>query len=231
MTDSTSDIPDPVLPQPARRLQLNTHVTADFLARVEPELVSVFLDCLMSSSGRFYDSKSLAALFMAVKLLSAFGLALSLYLVMMGGAIYRSVRLDLVLAAFFCLMLFWYWNKEKSVARIQARYQRVWRWLARKQARRILKVAFKTAPFDAEYDLRDDWLAYYRSKNGKYAFAWARQLSGLRVTGNGFTLFYKKKVTIHPHAIVLHDPSAALASYLNASGVRNVGRSAPRPDS
>jgi hypothetical protein len=125
-------------------------------------------------------------------------------------------------------MLYWFWNHDKNTARLSTFYQPLWKWLAGRSARRILRVAARTAPFDAEYDFHGDWLAYYRSKNGKYDFAWARKISGLRrVTGSGFTLLFKKEATIYPHAIMLHEPSAELESYLDASDVRAAVQSAP----
>lgn len=227
MTDPAPGISDaPAAPPPARRFQLNTHVTADFLARVEPELVSVFVDCLTSGGRRFHDSKISAAMFVAVKLLSVFGLILSLILLAMGGAVFYTVRVDLAFIAIFSLMLYWFWNKDKNTAKLQAFYRPLWQWMARKRASRMLKVAIKTAPFDAEYDFRGDWAAYYRSKNGKCDFAWARRMTGLRLTGSGFTLLFKKEVTIYPYAIVLHDPSIELESHMDALGIGSFVRSA-----
>jgi hypothetical protein len=229
MTESIPDAPaDPASPQsqPARRLQLHTHVTADFLARIEPELAAALFDRLASRGSRFYDSKFAAALFLAVKLLSVFGLILSLFLLAMGGAVFYSVRIDVVFIGIFSVLLFWFWNKDKSTARLRARYRPLWRRLAGRGARRMLKVAARTAPFDAEYDLRGDWLTYYRSKNGKHDFAWARRMSGLRVGGNGFTLLFKKESAAYPYMIVLHDASTELEACLDAAGIRTNRQSA-----
>jgi hypothetical protein len=225
MTDSTSDNS----PDPARRFQLTTHVTADFLTQVEPELAAVLLDRLTLSGGNFYESKFAAALFLAVKLLSVFGLILSFILLAMGGAVIYSTRLDVVSIGIFSLLLFWFWDRDKRAAKMRARYRPLWSWLARRGARRMLKVAARTAPFDAEYDLRSDWLAYYRSKNGKYDFAWVRRITGLRITGSGFTLLLKKDSATYPYAIVLHDASTELEARLDALGIRTARQAVPTP--
>ncbi len=203
-----------------RELRLTTQITADFLDRVESELISIFHDCLMAHRRRFMHPGFYSVLFALGKLLSASGLALSFLLCAMGGFIYHSVRIDVVFILLFSLLLAVFWNKQKRMDKLWTSYRPYWMWLARKRANRMLKAAKKTAPFAAEYDFRGDLAVYYRTKNESAEFVWARKIKGFHLAGSGFTLLFKKQGAIYPYAIILHAPSTEFESYVDESGVR-----------
>lgn len=154
-----------------------------------------------------------------VTAISAVGLIVALLFTANGGLFYAGYRLDLIFIAYFVTMPVltlgikpferWWYKRQASLHA----------WMAEAATRRMLKAAGKSVPFVAEYEIFDDEIAYSRVIDGTPKRLWKRKLRGVRVTGDGFTLLYKKSTTQEPHGILLHPPSAEFDAQLDRLGL------------
>ena len=186
-------------------LQLSKYISADFLDHLEKELVSILIQRNMMRRNRLVTSTYYAWLFRIALLACALGLALSLWAMTLstGQKIYLLVFGLFALLFAFGLVVFW--NKNWLLGKFAGFHVRLATWISAKMARRMLKTARRMVPFTAEYELRGRSLVYYRRRDDATTFSWARNLDGLGVKGNGFTLFFKKETTVYPHILVMHD--------------------------
>jgi hypothetical protein len=210
---------DASTPPSLPRLQLRTLITPEFLDRVEAGLLPVFHDCLMRHRRRYTFPKVYPFLFGLVRVLSVIGLALSLWLLFTGGCRYRGIRLEFIFIPLFMATLALFWNTKKRIEKLLAPHTPYWSGLATRRTRAMLRVARKTVPFTAEYDLRGEQVVYYRVTGDTANFVWTRQLKGFRVCGNGFVVLFRKERSLYPYAILLHDAAAELEPYLDRIGV------------
>lgn len=216
------------------QLQLKTDISTDGLAQIEVELVSIFYECLMKYRSRIIHHRIPRLLSAAVKPLCLLGLLLSLLGSIASGVVFTYMEFDYVFSCFFLIqllfvlfflfMLVLFWDKNKAEQRYSKIYVPYWMWLAKLRASSMLKVAKKTAPFTAEYDFRGDLAVYFRTKNEAAAFVWSRRIKGFHLAGSRFTLLFKKEKSNYPYAIILHDLSGALESYLTELGIQAFAR-------
>ncbi|MFZ6760387.1 hypothetical protein ACO0K9_24555 [Undibacterium sp. Ji50W] len=207
-----------------RRLLLKTPVTEEFLHALEAELVTIFLERFAAYRDRILPPKLYAWLLSTLKYLGIFGLGLSLLSFYLGGSIVYSVRLDMILISIFSVLCVLFWDKKKIVERHTAMTARVWAWSAKKRAGNMLRKARKALPFCAEYDFRDDVVAYYRITDKASVLAWTRTIKHWRITGHYATLLFKKKTSMYPYIMILHAPSAELDSYLDELGIQSISQ-------
>ncbi|MGZ3241395.1 MAG: glutaredoxin family protein [Burkholderiaceae bacterium] len=200
------------------QFRLNTNVTSDFLAQIEPELRSIIHARLLDIQKRFSYPKISRALLEIARLLSLLGLAAMLWHVTANWSL-RSLASALGYILFFTLILVLAWN-PKSLA--QRRFPQYWSWLAKRRTRGMLKRATRLAPYISDYEFRGDLATCYRTKDDKSTCAWMRRMSGCRIDSRGFTLLYKKEKSLHPYAIILHDSSMELESYLEGLGIKAI---------
>lgn len=102
----------------------------------------------------------------------------------------------------------------------------------RRYAKRLVLAARQHAPFDAEYELKDDCLTYVRDKNGSRQLAWQRRLSkyknrGLALQGTTVTAIFRRPTSFTPSVVILRDGSGWLASVLQDAGVPAVDIAQP----
>jgi hypothetical protein len=205
------------------QLRLATNVDADFLTKIEVELVPIIYHCLMEHRNRVIHAKIYRSLFALLKPLSLFGLATSLLILLVGGWLSDSIRFGIIGALFFLLftsLLAFSWNTKKREQRLLSIVRPYWLWLARVEANTLLNKAKKAAPYIGEYDFRGNLAAYYRTKNENSTLIWTREILGFRLPGHCFTLLFKNAKSLHPYAIILHDLSGKLESYLDELGIQ-----------
>lgn len=217
----TSEISADQAPRPVCQLRLKTHISGEFLDRVETELLAILHDCLMAHRSRFIYPKFRQFLFSLLKPLSILGLSVTFFLIATCRNLY-TIRLGIACGTFFAVTLALSWNKNKLAEKLDEFYRPYWKWLAKTRVKSMLRIARKMAPFDAEYDFRGDLAAYYRTTNESAKFVWVRRLKGFRLAGSCFTLFFKKEKSIYPYAIILHEASAEFESYLEEAGMRPI---------
>jgi len=63
-------------------------------------------------------------------------------------------------------------------------------------------------------------VAYSRIVGEQAQLIWRRRLQGTRLSGDGFTLLYKKPTSQEPYGILLHAPSTELNAQLDQLGLR-----------
>lgn len=152
------------------------------------------------------------------------GLTTALSMSAIGGIPYRGYRLDWGFAIFFAAGLILALQMERSLRWLEKPWPRFHKILARQHARILLGNAQANVPFEAEYLLEGDAARYCRIRAGVREPKWTRRLHGVYLSGQGFTLFYKRATTTTPYAIMLHQPSAAFDAWLAARGVLPVVR-------
>jgi len=205
-----------------KQFRLTKKVDADFLTQTEAVLYSIFRQRLLAYRDRFNYPKIYRASFGIAKLASLLGLTVSLAALTNSDVTFQSAGQWLGLILFFLLSLALTWDAKRLEATRRKLFGPYWAWLAKKNAGRLLKRARKVAPFVAEYDFRGNLAVYYRTQHETSDLAWARRLSGHRIVGNGFTLFYKTEKSLQPYAIILHEPSIELDLYLDELGIRSI---------
>lgn len=98
-------------------------------------------------------------------------------------------------------------------------WQGYWRYMAKLHTNGMLKQARANVPFDAQYDFDASFIAYARIKSGQTQVLWAREFTGFSLTGDGYTLLFKRRSSIAPCAIFLHAPSAEFQAWLVQQGI------------
>lgn len=150
------------------------------------------------------------------------GLALALLLTATGGAELDGIRVDLWFVAAFIVLLPLVLLSRAINDWARTPWEPFWQFFARLDKDRLLAAARKSVPFDAHYVIDGDLVTYTRLRPAGPAPApvWRnRRLHGVRVAGDGFTLFFKKPGSGFPHAIILHAPSRALDELFERIGV------------
>ena len=70
------------------------------------------------------------------------------------------------------------------------------------------------APFEAEYEIDDELISYYRWKDNIRTLAWSRKLSGVAIHGSSVTLLFKKWTSVTPSMVILHQNFDAIKHVL-----------------
>ncbi len=198
-------------------IRLRKTITAEFLEQTEPQLVSLIHERLIEFRKRHLSSTIYRLAISIIKPVTILGVLASLCLIYLGGHLLFAI----VSLTFFAIVLVLFWDKDKVEARTVAIGKRYWHWHAAVHAKRMLKVAKRTAPFNAEYDFRGDLLTYYRTTDTRSELGWARRIAGIRYGGNGFVLIYKSAKSFYPNTLILLDSSDVPISYWDEIGVAN----------
>jgi hypothetical protein len=209
------------LPQPAT-LRLSSTIDVAELDRLEPELAAAICQRLVPRlPGPFWSGVSFNAL-RACKWLSVAGLVTAFAMTVTGDVYFYGKRMDwplalIYLATFTCSSVV-----LRLRPKIGMQWQAYWMFLANVRTRAILKKARATAPFEAEYEFKDGKAAYFRTRDGHAQLAWSRRLPAVRVrlSGQGFTLLYKKPTSKAPCAVFLHQPSTEFDALLDWLGAQ-----------
>jgi hypothetical protein len=205
-----------------KSFRISTHITADFLADAEADLIEVMHDRLTAYRDRFIPLKIRRIFFLLIGLLSLSGLLLLALLLILNECRPPS-SLHLPGYAFFFLLMLAFAILQGRQGNVQVMpFPRYWRWLARNRAGAMLNRAKKIAPFIAEYDFHGDSATYHRTTGELSRFIWARRFHGFRRTRKNYTLLYKRKKSLYPFAIVLHDPSREFGAYLDELGIASL---------
>jgi hypothetical protein len=204
-----------------RTLHLHTPVDAAYLDRVDAQLHAILYARLIAYRQRFLFARQRKALLLLAKGLSVLGLLAALLSVVIEAPSFRPVSLGLVLV--FVLLLALLWDTQKLAQRFATPSVRYWSKLARTHTNTMLRQARARAPFDAEYELRGDLAVYFRTGSTRADVAWTRRLRGHRLAADGFTLLFKKPLSLYPYAIFLHVPSGDFDAHLDAVGCRSLG--------
>lgn len=206
------------------KLLISTTITKEFLDRMESDMASAMREHLVARN-RWLRAHITRSLFSLMRVISIVGLLLSALLLYLGQPSFLTMsdthfrQAHFGVMVFFVLVFLLSFFADHAMKRNFAFSYSMLDWGARKRARDMLKVAKKSAPFIAEYDFRGDSVVYRRNNEEQSTFVWHRQMKGVRLSGNGYTLIFRKERAFYPYIIILHDASDALQAYLNASGV------------
>lgn len=153
-------------------------------------------------------------------LLSLFGLALCLLFAFAEPLLLREPHTLFAIAAFIGFVaLFFYIDrfhptmKAWSLALADKR--------SRRHAEKLVSIARKLAPFEANFDLHGDLLIYSRGKNDEWREAWNRRLSkfrrrGLAIHAANVTAVFRRRGSLFPSIVILRDGSDWLSRALHA---------------
>ncbi|MFZ6653914.1 hypothetical protein [Undibacterium sp. TJN19] len=207
---------------PHRQFQLHTKVDAEFLDALEAELVETLHARFMAYRERYMQSRMTLSLLLILKCICILGLALCVWVFALGGIPFHGIRIEFLFALFFLILLVLFWDKNKLINRQGKVFKPYWSWLAKSHAKRMLKVARKILPFEAEYVFRDDVAVYYRISKAGSTLAWNRKVKHCYLSGQRATMLFKKPTSLYPYVLIQHDPPAALAAYLDEIGLRAI---------
>ncbi|MFZ6642380.1 hypothetical protein ACO0LL_21835 [Undibacterium sp. TC4M20W] len=157
--DQFPQTPEPVK-EGAQRLHLQLQVTADFCAALETELAAMMHERLTAFRQRFRRSKFQLRMQSSLKYVVALGLCLSVAMIYLDSISRQSIKLDIAFFTLFSVAFFLTRDMNKFIAKRDNMVKPYWRWLARSRASSMLRIAKKTKPFMAEYELRDDVVVY-----------------------------------------------------------------------
>lgn len=144
------------------------------------------------------------------------GLAVALTGMAVDGLPLGEQRLEWLLAALSVVVIGLALALPHFFAWLLRPWPAYWQYLARTQARSMLRMARASVPFEAHYVFKDETVAYARHDSKGVHAQWTRRLHGVRVSGEGFTLLYKQTGAHVPWAILLHGPAPALTARLDA---------------
>jgi hypothetical protein len=109
--------------------------------------------------------------------------------------------------------------------------RRTWEWSfrgadrrARRHAERLVRVASRMAPFEADYEFKSDVLTYARGKDNAWHKGWSRPLKrfqarGLAVQAASVTVIFRKRTSFLPSVVILHEDREWPASVMRDAGI------------
>jgi hypothetical protein len=108
--------------------------------------------------------------------------------------------------------------------RLQAWTFQVVQRRARRRADKLVKVARKLAPYEAEFDVKGDLLVYSRGKDGNWQLAWSRKLSkfrnkGVAMQASSVTAIFRKRRSFVPSVVILQIDPTWVSEALQDAGV------------
>jgi hypothetical protein len=216
----------------APALVLESTIDAAEMARIDRALKAALLDRALGYRARRLDRADYLGRFgvpprkaaRVSRWLSLAGLMTALALAALGGVQFHGLRVEVVFGIFFTVMMglsFVLENLERPIAWVRTPWLPYWDLIARIKTASLLKRARASVPFEARYEFQADMVAYSRIVGGRTELTWKRRLQGVRVSGPGFTLLYKKPNSQNPHAIFLHQPSARFDALLDSLAVQS----------
>ncbi len=127
----------------------------------------------------------------------------------------QQVPLSLV----FVLLLVLYYYLPRAEQAMQRWTDRVSQKSCRKLAKKCIRQADKTVPFEAQYEIKGDLISYYRRQEHtadepSWEFVWNRRLQGHAMQASKATVMFKKNTSIAPKIIILHEQAEPLADLL-----------------
>lgn len=227
---------DPTLPPDgAHALVLESIIDAAELARIDCALKAALLERALAQRARWFaradrlrpPGMTDAQAANICKWLSLAGLVGALALAALGGVGFHGQRADVVLGLFFGMLIGLSFVLAPFTAWIRRPWAAYWNLLAKVTVGRLLKKARASVSFGARYEFQAGHGSYFRTVGGRAELAWKRRLHGVRVSGPGFTLLYKKPASRNPYAILLHQPSARFDALLDALAVPTLARQGP----
>ncbi len=209
----------------AQRLHLQLEFTPDFCAALESELTALMYERLIAFRQRYRHSKLQRGAQASLKYITALGLCLSVAMIYFDYVSGQSIKLDIFFFILFSIIFFLTRDMNKYIAKSNKLLDPSYRWSARTRAASMLRMAKKTLPFKAEYELRDDAITYYRGGSTNKKPAWTRTLKHYYLSGQRATLLYKKETSLYPYILIMHESPLELAQYLDALGVAAISPS------
>lgn len=115
---------------------------------------------------------------------------------------------------------FWEWSFQRADRR------------ARLNAERALRVAKRMAPFEADYDYKSGVLTYARGKDNAWQHGWRRTLKrfqarGLAVQTDSATVIFRRRTSLFPAVVILHESREWPASVVRDAGIALEDRVTP----
>ena len=168
----------------------------------------------------WFATTGIKALRIVGGLLSLFGLALCLLFALAEPLLLGDPRTLFAIVAFVGFVaVFFYIDrlhptmKAWSLARADKR--------SRRHADKLVSIARKLAPFEANFDLQGDLLVYSRGKNDAWIEAWNRKLGkfrrrGLAMHTANVTAVFRRPRSLFPSIVILRDGSDWLSQALQA---------------
>ncbi len=198
-------------------MNIKSNITTDLADRAEDELFQILLKQHIAFNARWHSSPFTIKAKQILRVIGIacciLGAALCIYMKFNTQHHLGRVKTeDYILFFFGILFLFYYlptiditikhWIKSRSIKN------------CRKLAKKCVKAARRLAPFEAEYNVRNDLITYYRNKDGNWELAWPRKLNGIAFHGQSTTLFFRKWASIQPTIVILHEDFSLLNNAL-----------------
>ena len=124
----------------------------------------------------------------------------------------------------FCAFALFFIFLPRLTRRVQSWSLRMADKRARRNAKRLVRIAWRLVPFEANYDLRGDLLVYTRGKDGEWQIGWNRKLSkfrdhGLVIQGRSVTAIFRRHSSLLPSVVILQDTPDWLGHALHGLGM------------
>lgn len=216
MSDLLQSVPQ--IPSPP--LRLCSSIDAVEIERVAVNLESALYEHFLAFRARtrkfiIPPQKSVAVL----RWCSLIGLVATAGIWILGGVLIGSYQLEHLFLLIFMSTLILSFFALPFMAWLNRPWQGYWRHIAKLHMNGLLKQARANAPFDAQYDFDGSFITYVRIKSGQAQVVWTREFTGFSLTGDGYTLLFKRRSSISPYAIFLHAPSAEFQAWLTQQGI------------
>ena len=78
----------------------------------------------------------------------------------------------------------------------------------------MLAHARKRAPFQAQYSIKGDLIAYFCGKNDNWQQLWSRRLKGYAILGQHVAVLFRKPTSLYPMMLIMHEGDEAMKAVL-----------------
>ncbi len=197
------------------KFSISTPIDNDFLELVENECEKIIWQQRIKYNKRwlemFFFKKTRSILRLTGLVVSILGAALCVFYLFYAGVCQRSYYIGLALLFFILVGILFYYLPTFD-AKLKTRHINSGKKNSKKVAARMVKAAKKLTPFTAEYEIRGDWITYYRQKDDDWQLVWSRRLKGYVFTGEHATLFFRKPTSIMPTVLLMHNHNEIVKS-------------------
>jgi hypothetical protein len=204
-------------------LKLRSNIDSNFVDMAEEELFQILLKQHLSSNKRWdlshFSSKIIPILRNFGILLSIFGIVISIIFMIRPDSCSTTTQMEYYIdILFFIVMGLVFYFIPWFFPRLQ-NFGKDWTETitiknCRNISRRCVKKARKLAPYQAEYDIKENLITCYRGKNDILKLAWTGKLKGVAIHGKLATIFLKKWTSIQPTMVILHEDFYPLETVL-----------------
>ncbi|MBT8141037.1 MAG: hypothetical protein HKN88_05545 [Gammaproteobacteria bacterium] len=199
--------------------QIRCCINKSFLEKAEQDIHHILVQQRLRYNQAWFGHPALLKVFKLLRwiglIASAIGLVLILLLLLIGPDKAADTGYQFGLGVFFILTFVLFILFNKITIKVHAFNDKLAVGGSLRLAKRMLKKAFRVAPYQAEYEIKGDLISYYQGVDNSWKYRWHRRLKGIAIGTEKVSVFFKSKNSFAPKILVLHNSPNELIDVLD----------------